>query len=446
MDAKVRGTLRRAALFLLSASLAVCTSGARTESKDLAPAAPLAPLTPTIVQTEYADKLLTAETIVGLDENPAMSAKGYATVAYTYTEDGQVLTEDYYDLEGKRATMYLGYAYTRRTYTPVNGYAKAKLLTEERYLADGSPACPDGGFFRMENTYTDGLITATRYLDADGELIRPSGGYALIEYTYAEDGSLARKEYFGAGGHGDYVTGPEGGAIVEYEYEVSGGTQYLLSMAVYNAKHEPVLGVKSFHRQQNKYDSRYNLVRTSYYDAEGNPTRMIEGYASVSRAYDTKNRLIETCYYNADGDLTKMVTGFARVTYTYDGANRLHFETYYGADNQRTMLTNGYSMAEHEYNGPDYDYRITYFDIEDEYTMIKDGFSRIEWLVATGVGGADRGISLQKRLQSMVGSILGEDSGGYVRRCRTFDQHMELVELKAGFAGYENAQRPGASH
>lgn len=411
---------------------AVAAGGACAAGVDLAAEIALERSAPTAVEAEYSGALLIHETVKDLNGQPAMNAQGYARAAYTYTEDGQLLTESFYDVEGKPVIIDRGYASSRRGYARIEGQDKLALLSEEFFDAQGAYAQIPGGYARKRNVYEEGRIMSTAYYDKDGGLTRPAGGYALLKYAYAADGTLAGKAYFGAGGQKDPVTGPEGGAVVEYAYQAATDpsgrrADRLLSMRVYDAQRRPVLGVSKFHRQENTYDEHGNLTRTDYYGTEGERVKALDGYASITHAYDPDHRVTETCYYNAAERLTKTVTGYARVTYEYYKGGDLHLETYYGADNERTMVSDGYSRVEHEYNGRGFDYRKTYYDIADQYTMCMDGYARTEWTYKGD--GSISGQSGAKPWTLARPLILTQ---------KFFDQRMELTTVKAGHSGYVN--------
>ncbi|HML49194.1 MAG TPA: hypothetical protein PKE04_20840, partial [Clostridia bacterium] len=313
----------------------------------------------------------------------------------------------------------------------VQGQKKPALVSEAFFDAQGGYADNPGGYARKLNVYEQDRLISTAYYGAQGQLIKPLGSYALLEYDYEQNGTLQRKTYWGAGGPGDPVIGPEGGAAVTYIYapawDADGNrADRLLEMRVFDGQERPILGVDKFHWQRNTYDERGNLIRTDYYGVDGERVKALDGYASVTHAYDEQNRVIETCYYNAAEMLTKTVTGYARVTYAYYENDKLHWETYYGADSRRTMITEGYSQVEHEYGGDGFDYRITYYDTNDQLTMSMSGYARTEWTYQKG--GSD-GTEIDK---------LSTLSRPLVLTQKFFDQKLELVAAKAGHAGYVN--------
>ncbi|MBQ1310582.1 MAG: hypothetical protein IIY55_01945, partial [Blautia sp.] len=397
---------------------------------------------------------LIRETAHDLQGRPALNARGFYTAEYTWDSFGNRLTENYYDLQNAPVEADTGYASAVYTYW-TDDKENSHILTEDRYAADGSRAEIPGGYSFRRDTYDGGQILSSEYFDAEGNYTRPTGGYARILYEVKEEGAFrtVTKRYLDK--DGTLLVGPEGGAVIvtvfrsrldvfrevakgyveedlvltpETETEEDADVDWLLlTREIYGKEQNKVLGESRWHRQENTYDARGNLLRTDYTDLEGKPILCSDGYASVSHTYDNKNRTIETCYWGVDQKLIKTLTGHAKVTFEYYGnTKRIHYETYYGADDNRTMTTYGYSKAEHEYNGPDYDHRITYYDTVDEYTMCLNGHARIE------IKGAQLP-TLEKKLSERWLQYFDR-----ISEERYYGTNMKLIERKNGIAGVVN--------
>ncbi len=238
-------------------------------------------------------------------------------------------------------------------------------------------------------TTGDTQTITQRYLDKDGSaLLGPEGCAAVV--TVYENGKLTTKAYFAADG-------------------------------------SKVVAQGHYHRMENTYDEKGRLVRVDYYGAEDERIIASVGYASSVMLYDDLNRVVETDYLGKDGELHKLLDGYAKFTNEYyQGSDKVHFIRYFGADNERTMTKKGYSMVEKEYSGDDFDYRETYYDIVDEYTMSNDGYARIEWKFHRVKTTGDNGEDLW---------VIRPDQ---VERERFFGTNMQLIQIKAGFAGLVN--------
>ena len=342
-------------------------------------------LTQTFCEWDQAGNVI-RETACDLEGNPAMNARGFHRAEYTRNETGDILTEEYYGLNGEPVdTIDTGYARAEYTYY-TDDKGSTRIMTEDRYAADGSRADIPGGYSYRRDTWEDGFLRATEYYDAEGNLTRPAGGYAQILYE-TEEGKdsvySVTTRYLDE--DGSPLIGTEGGATVVSEYSAEGDAAKAeeTKQEIFGIDGKPVLGKEYWHRRKQTYDDNGSLIRTDYFDTEGEPILSKDGYASEVCTYDDLNRIIERDYLGCDGELIKVEGGYAKVTFEYyEDSNLKHYDTYYGADGQRTMTRDGFSVAEYEYNGNDFDYRITWYDTADEYTMTGKSMARIEYKFA----------------------------------------------------------------
>ena len=276
---------------------------------------------------------LTGETAHDADGNPTLNSRGFHRAEYTYTAQGNPLTEAYFGLNGEPVNAEGGYARTEYTY---GGSGRAEhLLTEDRYTADGSRADIPGSYSYRRDTYDGNQILSTEYFDAAGNPTQPIGDYAKVLYDVQEDehAIVITKTYHAA--DGSLLTGTEGGAKVVFIYAKgvtaavnarvdnmglgmllpsgergeflpgeaptsSSGALYdddahyygqdrkpmLVSTEIYGANEEKTFGTKRFHREIRSYDERGNLTRMDYFDAEGEPMIGATGFASMVNTYD----------------------------------------------------------------------------------------------------------------------------------------------------------------
>jgi len=397
------------------------------------------------------------ETVFDPEGNPAMNARGFHRAEYARNEHGDILTEEYYGLNGEPVdTTDTGYARAEYTYfTDSQGHTG--IMTEDRYAADGSRADIPGSYSYRRDTWEDGNLRATEYFDAEGNLTRPTGGYAQILYEIEDRKGSAfsvTKRYLDE--DGSPLIGTEGGATVVSVYSAkacAAGTEdadypaekagipegemieknldhsvYQFStQEIFGIDGKPVPGKEYWHRQEQTYDDNGSLIRTDYFDTEGEPILSEGGYASEVCTYDNLNRIIERDYLGCDGELIQVEGVYALVTFEYyKGSNLKHCETYYGADGQRTMTIDGFSVAEYEYNGDDFDYRITWYDTADEYTLTGNSMARIEYKFADVPG------SSWKKNQRVSEALK------HIRQEKYFGTDLELINVKAGYAGYVN--------
>ena len=399
------------------------------------------------------DGKLISETAYSPEGVPAINSRGFAKAEYTWDDRGNLLAEAFFGLNGEPVVADSGYALAEYTYgRQSNG--RSYVLTEDRYMADGSRAQIAGSYSYRRDAWDGDQILSSEYFDADGNLTRPTGRYARILYDIAVDGDTKTVTASYLDADGNPLLGPEGGATVVSVYTTNTakplgeeaekselglqedpGTRAdnsfkpwkLRSTEIYSPDGSKSLGAGHWHLMVNTYDERDNLISVDYIGNDGEPIISNKGYASIVHVYDELDRVIETDYLGKEGQLIKMVNGYAKLTYEYYGESDLvHYVRYFGADGNRTMTTTHISMEEREYDGEDFDYRETYYDIVDEYTMSNGGFARIEYKY-------HRDRYLDEDDNELW--VVNPDS---VERERYFGTDMELVQRKAGYAGIVN--------
>ena len=234
---------------------------------------------------------LIRETVHDLTGAPALNRNGYCRAEYTWDGNGKLLTEAYFGLNNELVDADGGYA--KAVYTYENG----KLVAEDRYAADGSRANIANGYSYRRDTWEGDQLLSTSYYDAEGSLTRPSGGYAQIVYDVKNEAETKTitKRYLDK--DGSALLGTEGCASVVSVYK----NEQLISEAFFAADGSRTLGTGHYHRMENTYDEKGNLVRVDYYGEEEERIIASVGYASCVMVYDDLNRVVEMSYLDRDG-------------------------------------------------------------------------------------------------------------------------------------------------
>ena len=262
---------------------------------------------PDVTQTDCAwdNGNLISETVHDLNGLPAVNSRGFYRAEYSWDERGNLLSEVYYGLNGEKAVADQGYAYAVYTYF-TDRNENSHILTVDRYAPDGSRAEIPGEYSYRRDIWEGESIISSSYYNAKGELTRPSGGYAQI--LYHSEGTAKEytvtKRYLDA--DGSPLIGNEGGEVVVSTYttqlymkddlhveypaldmmlpEEVQGTGYefehlLLTSSIFTADNRKVLGAGRWHRQENTYDEKGNLLRTDYFGTDDEPVLASQGYA-----------------------------------------------------------------------------------------------------------------------------------------------------------------------
>ena len=147
-------------------------------------------------------------------------------------------------------------------------------------------------------------------------LVMIPGGKGLAEVTAEKQedrGKVTKITWKEA--DGSIAAGPEGYAVVQYEYE-------------------------------------YLKVTEKYYDEEGFPYAVAGGYYGKTVTRDTRNMVSMVDYLGIDGKLTMTDMGYARITYQYFTFGAERTVVFHGADGRPVMVPAlGYAQIENQYSG-----------------------------------------------------------------------------------------------
>lgn len=118
------------------------------------------------IHCEYnAERQSTSLTFLGEDGHAVCISSGYAIKTYQRDEDGTVVGEQYFDIEGNPARSLLGQ------------YGELYQRNEQGYIgrityldADGNPAPTNAGYAILKRTYYRGVVVRCFHHDADDRL------------------------------------------------------------------------------------------------------------------------------------------------------------------------------------------------------------------------------------------------------------------------------------
>ena len=103
---------------------------------------------------------------------PINGEKGYATISYTYDNDGHNIREFYTDLEGKGVADDTGVAGYEREYD-----SRDRLITEKNLDIYGKPTLNSVGYASYKNEYNrKGELLLRTFYDLDGNIVQTESG------------------------------------------------------------------------------------------------------------------------------------------------------------------------------------------------------------------------------------------------------------------------------
>ncbi len=334
---------------------------------------------------------------------------GYAKVEYKYDEFGQEKYCFYYGTDGKPvvSTKYLcagiEYAYDEKGNKTdiyyLGGPEKERIvrrdlgvvhiqkeydilgnLKRELYFDNDGPTTYMGyGYASCENSYENGLLIETRYLDVMGDpVINGETGYAIVQYEYDEFGQCISEAYYVADDQ-PMISKEKNCAGCRYAYDEAGNQ----TEKYYVDKHgDPMiqrdLGYAHLHSE---YDECGNEIRAAYYDADDKPAIWKEGgNAACEFQYDDRGNCVEWRYFDQQGNsMLRSDTGYATVRYEYDNYDQCIAESYYDTEgNLIFRKDNPYAGRRFSYDERGNQTKICYIGLDGQPVTRKDmGYAQI---------------------------------------------------------------------
>ncbi|MFO0880235.1 MAG: protein kinase [Gemmataceae bacterium] len=337
-------------------------------------------------------------------EGNPVSGRSYRT-ALSYDSQRRVRELIYLDDEGKPAARVekgplAGVVRATFEYNP-----RGQVLSEAYFDLNGKPAAI-GGIARVVRQYDEaGHLTDLAFYDRDDRLTAGTGTNSRVArktWKYDEQGRL--EEFTNHGIDGELTTEPE---RMERGTTESSLTNMLTMAALWQLPLPFAAATVSHGRCAIQYDERGNVESLIVYGSDGQPLEDSVGVARVEARYDELGNLSElasldgearpkpagsvarrTWRHDASGNITEMATygpsgqlvasvyGVARHTRRFDNAFNLVEETFYGADNKPTLGTLGYCKARYAYDAAGDLNSSSYFDTEGNQVS-----TRVVWLV-----------------------------------------------------------------
>lgn len=177
-------------------------------------------------------------------------------------------------------------------------YNKAgDIVSEEYFDLDGKPKRSKQGYAEVKTVYNDvGLVKRYEYYDENGELARGVGNYAIAEHEYDPYGNCTEIRYYDEDSNPCFSS--EGYSCLKRTFENGN----IISERHYDTEEKPVLINNSkYHEIKMEYDENGNTILTAYYDTENRLTFGDENYAVVQYVYDEFGNVTEQRYFEKDG-------------------------------------------------------------------------------------------------------------------------------------------------
>ena len=330
-------------------------------------------------------------------DQPAIDeTAGNHSVVRTFNDQGKVVEERYFGLDGKPGLQDDPYAIYRAKYD-----AAGDLVESSYFDLAGRPACQAiRGYHALREVYNDqGEVIERRWLNCDGNPFTLSDGYAISRAKYDDRGNELEQSWFDAAEHAavDLSTGvhlirttyndhgqavesrcydcdnqlclhKDGFAIQRMEYDFQGNRT---GVAAFDIQDRPIL-IHSIgtHAIRRTYDNRGNEIEDEWFGVDDKPCLQRNGYARVKLKFDDRNNQTEMAYFDVDGrPALDSETQSHMARFAYDDHDRIVEKRWFGVDGKPCIQAAGYSIVRISYDafGNQTDWK--FFDTSDRPTL-----------------------------------------------------------------------------
>lgn len=297
---------------------------------------------------------------------PCISKDGFATIIYKYDNYGNCTEVSYYGINNE--PIYINMCTSiQYDYYP-NG-----LLKEERYYDERGTLCLNNnwyaiGLYEWDN---NGNQTKVSFFDKDSvPCYYKDGLYSYMEFIYDSNGNKNKEIFYDTKGNISLMS--KGlYAIAEYKYD---NYRRIIEYAYFDNKGFPIFTKQKYHICQTEYDTKGNLIRTSYYNTNKQLCE-VHKIAIQEYIYDDKNNLIQTNYYDVNKKSTNSDEGYCVQKREYDNNSRLIVQSYFDNKGKACWKNGGnaygfYCKTMFSYDNRGNVVKYSYFDTQGKPTRV----------------------------------------------------------------------------
>ena len=316
--------------------------------------------------------------VFGEDTEPVLNEQLWSIAEYKADENGNIISEAYFDTKNKPCFHIDGYAKTEIEYYDNSGRVKSISYFD----TDGNPCFNNFGYAKAAFKYDKhGRINEESYFDTNGNPCYNKDGIAGWNAKYDGQGNMLEIAYFDINGKPCYSK--DGVAGWNAGYDNHGNMTW---QSFFGADRKPCLYKDSFSYCSAEYNSREreeissfsggasdfkmvsrfeenyqgNYEWVNFVDSRGNPYVIEKGISGYYTEFIT-GRITRKAYFGADSRLCLLPeTGYARVEISYDYVGNIKEEYYFdehGDSYQKAIFSYDKwgNRIEELYFGPNYD-------------------------------------------------------------------------------------------
>lgn len=219
---------------------------------------------------------------------PVMIGGRYET-HYSYNKKRQLVLEEYFDENGQPMDRVdTGYASMRVFHKDLE-----HIISEAYYNAEGKPVMNKTGYASCEKRFDkDGREIGLHFFDLDGNPTITYYGCAGYTYEYDKNGNMVKTAYWDTEGNAAMFR--NGYAEMRLEYNEN---NQLIKLTYWDTDKTPCLSVDGYHGYIRCYDEQGRLASIVYIDNNDSEMLLGAGYSRIEYRYDDDGQLAEESYY-----------------------------------------------------------------------------------------------------------------------------------------------------
>jgi YD repeat-containing protein len=325
---------------------------------------------------------IVSESYFDRDGKPVISRHGYAGAVVEYGRHGRVVSRSFLDREGKSTINAQGYARVKTDYSTDSRVESATFLD-----LDGRPVSGPDGYATIDRLLDDlGKTYKEVYRDVAGRPARSIAGHHGVRRVFDGRGLAVETMYLGIDGQPAVTT--EGSIGTHDEYDDLGRHTKRTNVDLRGA---PVASAQNgVVTTEMTYDRRGHLIGARYLSADGKLMTLPEGHASYAQRMDVRGNPLEIEYRDLRDapTLTSWTgkrfsgAGYARRSQRYSPQGDLLEKAYYGVDNEPVIGPGGWARSVSVYDVHGNVTRTAYYDHRGAAVRIDDmpgGYHAVEY-------------------------------------------------------------------
>ena len=324
----------------------------------------------TKTQLKERNELGQVVSVTTIDENgkPVNGEDGYATVEWSYDDNGLITREFRTDINGIGVADGNGRAGYERVYDDLS-----HILLERYIDPDGKAIANSVGYAEYRREYKGSDLISESYYDESGMPVnRIDTGYASIRMIYDNNHNRLSETYYNI--TDEVVNSLAGYAKVIRAYD----QKRMISETYFDTQNQPVTIVAGYSSKHRTYDENGNMTSESYFDESGFPVNNINGYSKVEYEYDDDKNVILERYENANGNPVMTGFGYSEVHRVFNDRRQIVTEEYYGTDGKPYAQSAGYTAIVQEWDD-DALLSRSYLNTEGQLIKRTDGYAKVVW-------------------------------------------------------------------